>query len=411
MLVSLPLVLMLFGVVTLLFPKLEKRLCLVGVILCLAGLFLVEEGSCEVVGAYNKALGIELCILENHKDLIFTVGLLFIHFLFSSKSRPSVALFLFASVLGIFLSHDLFNIYVWFEILLVCSFVMPIFGKYSPKAIFKYSIASLIGSLTFLVGIALVYKHTGYLNLSKVSEHISYLPQLEIGLFFIFVALGLKAGLVPFHFWLGASYHKFDLDILPLFFAILTKMGVYTLAKIFSFLEAENFILLQGVGIFLSSVSLVSGFLLSYFEKNLSRSFALFAISKSGFLVLAALIARLNPMVYYLAFDAVFTYFLTYVILKEKNIHTFTGIFLMLGWLGFPVSGFFLAALWILFDTQLNGILFSFFVFHKLTAIAFIVNLAANVKTDQKLSLTDKIFAFGATILLTIRTSYALLHY
>lgn len=148
---------------------------------------------------------------------------------------------LLMGVSGAFLTGDLFNLYVWFEVMLVASFVLMALHRTRAQieGAFKYVTLNLIASSLFLTGLGLLYGATGTLNMANLA---ATLRQREMGTFelvlaaLLLTAFGVKAALFPLFFWLPASYHTPPAAVGAIFAGLLTKVGVYALIRVFSLL-------------------------------------------------------------------------------------------------------------------------------------------------------------------------------
>lgn len=145
---------------------------------------------------------------------------------------------LLMGVCGAFMTGDLFNLYVWFEVLLISSFVLLSLGAERPQleASLKYVTLNLIASSVFLCALGLLYGTLGTLNLADLSVRLANGEGRGFGTplsMMFLVAFGLKAGLVPLHAWLPASYHTPPASVGALFAGLLTKVGVVALLRIF----------------------------------------------------------------------------------------------------------------------------------------------------------------------------------
>nr|WP_272210623.1 proton-conducting transporter membrane subunit [Marinicella sp. W31]MDC2876524.1 proton-conducting transporter membrane subunit [Marinicella sp. W31] len=118
---------------------------------------------------------------------------------------------LMAGVSGAFLTGDIFNLYVWFEVLLISSFGMLILGSTHEQldGAMKYAVLNLIGTTLFLIAVAYIYAVFGTLNMADIALRARAapgLPTATIGALFV-LAFGMKAAAFPVNFWLPASYH------------------------------------------------------------------------------------------------------------------------------------------------------------------------------------------------------------
>ena len=146
---------------------------------------------------------------------------------------------LLMGVSGAFLTGDLFNLYVWFEVMLVASFVLMALHRTREQisSAFKYVTLNRVASSLFLTALGLLYGGTGTLNMAELA---SLFQQREMGTFelilamMLFTAFGIKAALFPLFFWLPASYHTPPAAVSAVFAGLLTKVGVYALIRVFT---------------------------------------------------------------------------------------------------------------------------------------------------------------------------------
>ncbi|NLV17770.1 MAG: Na+/H+ antiporter subunit D [Syntrophomonadaceae bacterium] len=150
----------------------------------------------------------------------------------------SFCLFLIAGVNGAFLTGDIFNMFVCFEVMLVASYVLISLGgsRIQLRESAKYILINMISSFLFLVAIAFLYSMTGTLNMADLSVRVAEAGQgglmTAVSLLFLFV-FSLKAGLFLF-FWLPGSYSVPPTAIAAIFAALLTKVGIYAIIRLFS---------------------------------------------------------------------------------------------------------------------------------------------------------------------------------
>jgi len=139
-------------------------------------------------------------------------------------------------VQGAFLTGDIFNLYVWFEVLLISSFVLVAMGnvRRQIEAAAKYVVLNLLSSTSFLLGIALLYGATGTLNLAELSEelHRTEITPLISSITVLFVVgFGIKAAMFPFGLWLPTAYGSPPATLAALLAGLLTKVGVYSFLR------------------------------------------------------------------------------------------------------------------------------------------------------------------------------------
>ncbi|MEP4525151.1 MAG: monovalent cation/H+ antiporter subunit D, partial [Alloalcanivorax venustensis] len=140
---------------------------------------------------------------------------------------------------GAFLTGDLFNLFVFFEVLLIASYGLALHGR-GPARVkggIHYVVLNLIGSALFLVALGLAYGTTGTLNMADFAVKVSELEGNSLDLarlsgLLMWVVFGLKAALFPLYFWLPATYASATAPVAALF-AIMTKVGIYAIARVY----------------------------------------------------------------------------------------------------------------------------------------------------------------------------------
>jgi multicomponent Na+:H+ antiporter subunit D len=232
-------------------------------VLLLVSLFLIvlveRAGILSLnVGGWEAPFGITLVIdrfssimLLVSSLIILAIAIYAIRGIELGSSANRFYLFFFSLTLGMngaLISGDVFNLYVWFEVLLISSFVLITFGcsREQLRGGIKYLAMNLIGSLFFLAGIGLLYGKTGTLNMANLSEVLRNNEEailMNTSAMLFFIAFGIKAAIFPLFFWLPASYHTPNITITALFAGLLTKVGVYAMVRFFSlfFVQDQGF--------------------------------------------------------------------------------------------------------------------------------------------------------------------------
>lgn len=142
-----------------------------------------------------------------------------------------------AGVSGAFLTGDIFNLYVWFEVLLIASFGLLILGSERGQidGATKYAFLNLVATTLFLIATGYLYGIFGTLNMAdiaiKAPEMSDKAPLMTLVSLYV-LAFGMKAAAFPVNFWLPASYHTPRVVVSALFAGLLTKVGVYALMRI-----------------------------------------------------------------------------------------------------------------------------------------------------------------------------------
>lgn len=200
-----------------------------------------------------------------------------------------------AGMMGICITGDLFNMFVFLEIAAISSYALVAFGVGAEEleASFKYIVMGEIGGLTFLLAIALIYAKTSTLNLADISTSLQVIRHttfFSMTLGMMLFAFSIKAALVPFHSWLPDAYPAAPAPISSLLAGICTKVfGIYTTARIvfnvFGLTRANEpmfFNILIGLGL----LSIAFAGLTALNQKDYKRLLAYSSISQVGFIML-----------------------------------------------------------------------------------------------------------------------------
>jgi multicomponent K+:H+ antiporter subunit D len=138
---------------------------------------------------------------------------------------------------GAFLTGDLFNLFVFFEVLLIASYGLMLHGQGAKRltAGVQYVIVNLVGSSVFLVALGLLYGITGTLNMADMAVRSAALPTTDRGIFqagafLLVMVFALKAALLPLHLWLPRTYAN-TAPAVAAIFAIMTKVGAYAIIR------------------------------------------------------------------------------------------------------------------------------------------------------------------------------------
>lgn len=215
-------------------------------------------------------------------------------------------LVLSAGVCTAFLAGDLFNLYVGFEVLLSASFVLLTIGasKERVRAGISYVMVSMVSSLIFLIGLALVYAATGTLNMAELSLRLDGVSSGTRGALFavLLVAFGIKAAVFPLSAWLPDSYPTAPAPVTAVFAGLLTKVGVYAIIRTHSLLfpggGMDNVLLVAAL------LTMLVGILGAIAQSDIKRLLSFTLVSHIGYMVFGiALSSRLgmSGAIYYVA--------------------------------------------------------------------------------------------------------------
>ena len=208
-----------------------------------------------------------------------------------AKSFHALFHVLLGGLSGAFLTGDLFNLYVWFEVMLMASFGLMTWGQRRSQftGAVPYVVINLLATLLFLMGLALLYGLTGTLNMAHL--HQKMLTHEARGLmtaiaFLFMAAFGIKAGMFPLFFWLPASYHTPPIAISALFAGMLTKVGVYALIRTFSLVFHHDIATTHGVLLVIAGLTMVTGVLGAAAQNTFRRILSFHIISQVGYMLL-----------------------------------------------------------------------------------------------------------------------------
>lgn len=204
---------------------------------------------------------------------------------------------LLVGVNGSFLTGDIFNLYVWFEVFLISSFGLIILGG-QPRQLdgaVKYCFLNLIATTLFLIATGYLYGIYGTLNMADLSRIISgaaFEGSLVVVSALYLLAFSMKAATFPLFFWLPASYHTPKIVVSALFAGLLTKVGVYALLRTFTIIlppAMDSWImealLYAGIG------SMVVGALGAVVQTDLRRLFSFLLVGSIGFMMVGLSLA------------------------------------------------------------------------------------------------------------------------
>jgi len=288
---------LLFGFLALFFDKVNKRLPLFASIL--TQLFLLKIS----IDLFKKApfieeisisqpLGISFAV--NELSLIFVTLFIFmtliatIYYLTQKDIEYKFLILinmLLAGSIGLVLSKDIFNIYVFFEITGISAYILSAYNKdrLSLEAGIKYLITGSIASIFFIFAIFLIYLNIGSLDLEVIGANFSKLSHdiKILILIFLLVGLGFKVEIFPLNFWVSDIYQGSLPLVNMLFSTIVAKAYLFLFFNIFYAFKLQEYAIFL---VILGSVSMVAGELFALTQNNLKRVFAYSSIAQVGFL-------------------------------------------------------------------------------------------------------------------------------
>lgn len=197
--------------------------------------------------------------------------------------------FLVMGLNGAFLTGDIFNLYVWFEVIIIASFVLLTLGgrKAQLEGAVKYMALNILASTFFLTGIGILYGITGTLNMADLSLKVPLVQDQSIvnltAMFFI-IGFGIKSAIFPLYFWLPSSYHTPPSAVAATFGGLLTKVGLYALFRVFTLIFIPNDFI-KTVFIVLGIMTILTGAFGAIIRNNMRRLFSYLIVCHIGFIV------------------------------------------------------------------------------------------------------------------------------
>ncbi|MEX2514217.1 MAG: Na+/H+ antiporter subunit D [Cyclobacteriaceae bacterium] len=197
--------------------------------------------------------------------------------------------FLLMGLCGAFLTGDIFNLYVWFEIIIISSFVLITLGgeKAQLEGAIKYVAMNLLASVIFLTAIAVLYGLTGSLNMADLSLQVAKIENrglVNVTAILFLVGFGIKSAIFPLYFWLPASYHTPPPAISAIFGGLLTKVGVYALFRVFTLIFIPDDFMTNLITI-MAILTILTGGIGALVQNNIRKVFSYLIICHIGFML------------------------------------------------------------------------------------------------------------------------------
>jgi multicomponent Na+:H+ antiporter subunit D len=284
----------------------------------ICGVLLHQSGDGTIVywfGGWEPrghvALGISFAIDPIGAGLATFIAALFVMaFIFSFRYFQVVGplfhtlmLLFLAGAMGFCLTGDLFNLFVFFELVSVSAYALTAYDIEEEGPLtgtLNFAVTNSIGAFLILTGIALLYARTGALNMAQIGEALAgkEADNLVIGAFTLMtVGFFTKAAIVPFHFWLADAYSVAPTPVCLLLSAAMSELGLYALVRVYwtvfsgaldDVAEAVTIVLLVA-----GSLTAVIGALMCFTQRHLKRMLAFATVSHVGLFLLG--IALLEP--------------------------------------------------------------------------------------------------------------------
>ncbi|MBK9119219.1 MAG: Na+/H+ antiporter subunit D [Phycisphaerales bacterium] len=232
---------------------------------------------------------------------------------------------LLMGVCGSFLTGDLFNLFVWFEVMLITSFVLLALGgeRAQMEGALKYVTLNLFSSAVFLSGVGILYGSVSALNMADLAQKLPVLaeshPHLVLAVSSMFLlSFGIKAGVFPLFFWLPASYHTPPPAVSAIFAGLLTKVGVYALLRVFTLVFPLS-PTMYGLILAVAALTMVTGVFGAVTQMEMRRILSFHIISQIGYMVMGlGLLCTPDPAIRRLALAAAVFYIIHHIIVKTN---------------------------------------------------------------------------------------------
>ncbi|MEF8852097.1 MAG: proton-conducting transporter membrane subunit [Haloarculaceae archaeon] len=341
------------------YPRLNRALSVLGnlvyagAVLALAAAVLPDDVLTYQLSAWRAPFGISLvadALAVFMLGLTALVSLCVVVFSVAYVDRQGQQIsyhplyhFMLTGVSGAFLTGDVFNLFVWFEVMLMPSYVFVVFysGRRHTAAALQYTVLNLVGSALMLVAIGGLYATTGTLNMADIARRLASAgeygidPGPVLGLAAILlVVFALKSGIVPFQFWVPPAYRAAPAPITAFLAAVTKKVGIYAVIRLYFTvfsagtlesalglpgLSGRGFLAFFGPVLFVMALaSIVLGGVGAASREDLDDVFSYSSIGQVGFIVLPlAVVATAGHSLQVLGIVAALVYALNHAVAKS----------------------------------------------------------------------------------------------
>jgi multicomponent Na+:H+ antiporter subunit D len=264
----------------------------------LAGLVLADGPRQMVVGGWAPGVGIVL--RADALGVLFALvssGALLVALVHqvldgvASRAFGALVLFLATGLNGLFITGDVFNFYVFFELSMLASYILSCYGDKARQlsAGFIFAVVNLLGSFLFLLAVAAIYHVTGTLEMEAVAQRIAEVEANAVILVAIafFVAFGIKLGLFPFHFWLPTVYVSSTPAVAAILSGAVANIGSYGLLRFGAGILPVELELGATVLLVLGTASIVYGAVQALSRRTAPEVLAYSAIGQAGYVLIA----------------------------------------------------------------------------------------------------------------------------
>ena len=279
-------------------------------LLLMTGLYVVWLAAGGTVlsgqmGGWQAPYGISLVIDRLSAVMVAITGLIGLATLIYINRQPMPADFLrdthlyvqglLTGICGAFITADIFNLYVWFEVLLIGSFALIALGGGERRlsGAMTYLVMNMLATLLFLLAAGLVYGASGTLNMGELAWLFRAGEASQgatLGVVLMLLSFSIKAALFPLFGWLPASYHVAWTPVSALFAGLLTKVGVYALIRLVTLLWPEHG-MVHSVLLWVACATMIVGVLGAAAQTEVRRILSFHFVSQVGYMVLGLALA------------------------------------------------------------------------------------------------------------------------
>jgi multicomponent Na+:H+ antiporter subunit D len=206
-----------------------------------------------------------------------------------SRTAPAFVVLMALGLTGLFLTGDVFNFYVFFELSMISSYALTASGtgERRASAALIFAVVNLVGSFIFLIGVAALYRATGTLDMQAVAAQATQLEVTTATLIAVtfFVAFGIKLGLFPFHFWLPAVYLSVSPPVAAMFAGALANIGAYGLLRFGGTVLPRQLEVSATALIVIGTISIAYGAMQAIARRDTREVLAYSAIGHAGYVL------------------------------------------------------------------------------------------------------------------------------
>lgn len=194
----------------------------------------------------------------------------------------------YASTIGIFISDNFLNLFTFFEIMSLASYVLVIHDEdeYSHEAGVSYLSMALAGGLVLLTGLILLYDYTGTLLISDLTSGLDHIGNVRyLIVFLIIIGFGVKSSMVPLHTWLSKAYPAAPTPATAVLSGVLVKTGLFgIMIAVFKLMSGDPYVSLFVIGA--GCINIIHGGVLAIMQRNIKRILAYSSMSQVGYILI-----------------------------------------------------------------------------------------------------------------------------